>query len=288
MVELPAGLADAAATLHLRITRTIRRTDKTLLAAGTLAGQRVAVKCLLDTDPFWAAKLRHEARVYELFAVSPPPVRVPRLLYTDHSRLLVLEWLDGRSLDDERYPQRGVTAVESEAAIECALAFSRWVVPAGAFGAGLDYPERFGRYHARGYLGDVDLTALNRLLSRTGPPRQVGHGDPLPSNILLGPGNHVALLDWEFAGLFLPGFDLAMLYVLLGARTPSVRERVDELVAGLGAEDAFAVNLTAVVIRELRLHRELPGGPLRDSRLPLIEGAWRRARQRLHRRASDS
>jgi hypothetical protein len=280
--ELPAELAATAAGLGLRITRVVRRTDKTLLADGTLAGRRVAVKCLIHSDPFWVAKLRHEAHAYQVFADSPPPVRVPQLAYTDNSRLLILEWLDGRNLDDDRYPQRSLTAEEAEAALGCVLALGRWAAPAGAFEAIFGYPGRFRRYHASGHLSGPDLAALDRLLARTGPPSRVNHGDPLPSNILLRAGGSAALLDWEFAGLFLAGFDLAMLHTLLGARTPTIKTRIDETIADAGDEDAFAVNLVAVIVRELRIHQELPEEPLRGSRLPLIEAAWQQARERLH------
>ncbi|WP_281425860.1 hypothetical protein [Polymorphospora rubra] len=40
-----------------------------------------------------------------------------------------------------------------------------------------------------------------------------------------------------------------------------------------------------MLTRELRLHHELPDGPLRESRLSLIEAAWDQARDRLHQRA---
>jgi hypothetical protein len=290
MPELPADLAAAGAELGLRISRIVRQTDKTVLADGvladgTLAGQRVAVKALAGSDPFWAARLRHEAGVYQAFAAAPPPVRVPELVYTDGSRLLILEWLDGRPLDDDRYPQRTLGGEEIESVLGCVLALSQWVAPPGALGAVFDYPGRFRRYHASGYLSDADLAALDRLLSRSGTPGQVSHGDPLASNILLVPGSGAALLDWEFAGRFLPGFDLAMLHTQLGADTPAVKARIEETITDAGCADAFAVNLAAVVVRELRIHRELPAGRLRDARLRVIDRAWQHARDRLHRLA---
>lgn len=64
----------------------------------------------------------------------------------------------------------------------------------------------------------------------------------------------------------LPGFDLAMLHTQLGAHSPLI---------------------AAVLTRELRMHHVLPDGPLRGSRLPLIEAAWAHARDRLHQRASQ-
>lgn len=285
MLELPADLAATASVAGLAISKVLHRTSKTLLAAGTLGQQRVAVKILLGHDPFWAAKWHHELCVYQAFAGNPPPLRVPRLLYTDNSRMLVLEWLDGQRLDDDRYPRRAITTAETETVLNCVRTLNMWPAPA-SFGAVLDYPDRFRRYHDKGYLTGADHDALQRLLAHAGQPSQLNHGDPLPSNILIDTTQGAALLDWEFTGLFLPGFDLAMLHTQLGANTPGIRERIDAAVAEDASEAPFAINLAAVVARELRIHHELPAGPLRDARLPLIEAAWAQARDRLHRQAA--
>jgi hypothetical protein len=95
------------------------------------------------------------------------------------------------------------------------------------------------------------------------------------------PSGEWALLDWEFTGLFLPGFDLAMLGVLL-AGTPGAGDFVEEVVRRAGHEDAYLVNLAVVLSRERRIHLTLPSDhPLRVARLPVIDGAWSRARERL-------
>jgi aminoglycoside phosphotransferase (APT) family kinase protein len=118
-------------------------------------------------------------------------------------------------------------------------------------------------------------------------PSAFGHGDPLPSNLLLTPDGNCALVDWEFGGLFLPGIDLAMLHTLLGARTPAVRTVIDKIVADTGIEGPFAVNLAMVLTRELRIHRELPGTPERDKHLAVLDSAWAQARDRIHTAASN-
>lgn len=93
------------------------------------------------------------------------------------------------------------------------------------------------------------------------------------------------MVDWEQAGLYLPGFDLAMLWTLAGACTPEIRSRIDDVIDARGLNYPFAVNLAVVVTRELRIHGELAPGPVRSLRLPLIEAAWQLDRQRLHRAA---
>ncbi|WP_280366643.1 phosphotransferase [Nocardia wallacei] len=283
MPTLPDDLTEATRAAGVRLTEVLRRTDKTVLAAGEMNGRRVAVKCLLDRDAFWTGKWTHELRVYRQFADTPPPLVVPTLLHADDDAgLVVLEWLDGQRLDNERYPDRTLTDAESATVLSIVNTLNRWQPPADTFDVIFDYPDRFRRYHAQGFLTDSDLHALQRLLARAPEPDQLNHGDPLPSNILItGPGT-ATLLDWEFTGLFLPGFDLAMLYVLIGTRTDTLRAGIDDLVSDTGIDTAFVINLAAVLTRELRLHRELPDGPQRQSRLPVIEAVWAAARDRLH------
>ncbi|WP_084497156.1 phosphotransferase [Nocardia amamiensis] len=288
MPTLPHDLATAADNAGIRIDAVLQQTGKTLLAAGSVAGRRVAVKCLLGSDPFWAGKWRHELGVYEVFAHTAPPVRVPRLIYTDNTRLMALEWMNGQRLDDDRYPQRSLTDTEIDAVLATVEALNRWQPPAGAFDMIFDYRDRIGRYHAHGYLTDTDRDALLRLVDRAGAADQLNHGDPLASNILLRDTTPAVLLDWEFTGLFLPGFDLAMLHTQLGAATPALRTRIDTAVTAAGIEEPFVVNLATVLTRELRIHRQLPDGPLRETRLPVIDTAWQHTRERLHTSAIRS
>jgi len=143
------------------------------------------------------------------------------------------------------------------------------------------YRDRIARYHAIGYFTEDDRRALERLLTRCGEPWQLNHGDPLPGNMVRLSSGEWALLDWEFTGLFLPGFDLAMLSVLL-AGTPGAAAHLEDVVRRTGSEDAYLVNLAVVLSRERRIHLTLPEDhPLRRARLPAIDAAWARARERL-------
>lgn len=263
----------------MRVDRELRRTDKTLLVEGDLSGQPAVAKVALDQDPFWLGKWRHEIDVYRAFATSPPQLRVPRLLYTDEKRVLVLEKLDGRLLDHERYPAQAVTDADLTAVLAALGGLTAWATGRRLLGPVFDYPDRIRRYYAAGYLADDDRDALTSLLAHR-HPWQINHGDPLPSNLLLTSDGCVPL-DWEFTGTFLPGFDLAMLHALL-VNTPAAGTAIDRIVNREGITEPFVINLAMVLTRELRIHHGLLPGPLREARLPLIEFAWGRARDRLH------
>ncbi len=78
---------------------------------------------------------------------------------------------------------------------------------------------------------------------------QFCHGDALLSNILISPAGPV-LVDWEHAGWYLPGYDLATLWTVLGD-APAARRQISQIAqsAGLASRDAFLVNLMLVLTR---------------------------------------
>lgn len=75
---------------------------------------------------------------------------------------------------------------------------------------------------------------------------------------MLAPSGPV-LLDWEQAGWYLPGYDLAVLWSVLSGDT-AARRQISQLaqVGGTVARDAFLVNLVLVLMRELRIY-DVPG-----------------------------
>lgn len=263
--------------------KVLRATGKSLLALGHRDGQPVVIKALCTSEEFWAGKLAREIRAYQAFTQAPPPTRVPRLVHTDGRAVLVLERVPGHVADPERYPGHPLPPAALDAILDAVTALARWAPPAGALAPVFDYPDRVSRYHDAGFLDDGDAAALRALLAELPPPGQPNHGDPLPSNLLLTPGGGCALLDFEFTGLFLPGFDLAMLHALL-AGTPGAQDRIERVVAEAGARPEFLVNLAMVLSRELRIHAELPDGELRASRLALLRPQWQALRERLHAR----
>ena len=279
--RVPPELAALAGQFAgLRVEEMLPHDGKSLLAAGRAGDQPVMIKVLAEGDPSWRHRQRHEIGVYQIFARHPPPVRVPRLVHTDGHRIVVMERLEGATLGSGRYP-RVLTGQEVEAAAGLVGRLHGWrPLPAG-FRPVFRYRDRIVRYHATGYFTEDDRRALERLLTRCGEPRQLNHGDPLPGNMIRLPGGEWALLDWEFTGLFLPGFDLAMLSVLLAA-TPGAAAFLENVASQTGHEDAYLVNLAVVLSRERRIHLRLPRDhPLRVARLPAIDAAWARARDRL-------
>jgi hypothetical protein len=261
----------------------LRASDKSLLALGEVNGLPVVIKALRTDEEFWQAKFTHEIRLYQAFTENPPPVRVPRLVHTDGRSVLVIEHIAGQPVDAERYPEQPLPAATLDTVLDTVTAFARWTPPPGVLAPVFDYPDRVERYHRAGFFDAADRATLHTLLAETPPPWQANHGDPLPANLLLAERGGCVLLDFEFTGLFLPGFDLAMLHTLL-AGTPGAHDAVEALVGEAGIEAPFLINQAMVLSRELRLHTELPDGEFREKRLALLRPQWDTFRARLRSR----
>ncbi|MEV0095802.1 aminoglycoside phosphotransferase family protein [Streptomyces sp. NPDC050738] len=237
----------------------LRRSGRSVLLVGTTGRTTAVAKCLLDNSPVWTEQFRHEIAAYRSFVRHRPPVRVPRLIAADPENCtLVIERMPGRAAALQRHPAEAPPRADVRAALGAIARVNAWRPPAGMFDAPLDYASRIARYHELGLFTDRDLGDLQKLLhglAFAGGRQGMGqfcHGDALLSNILLSPTGPV-LVDWELAGWYLPGYDLATLWAVLGD-APVARRQISQLAqaAGPTARDAFLVNLMLVLTREIR------------------------------------
>jgi hypothetical protein len=250
----------------------LRRNGRSVLLVGTTGRSTAVAKCLLDHSPMWSERIRHEIAAYRSFVRHRPLVRVPRLIAADPDNCtLVIERMPGRVAALQRHPAEAPPRADIRAAIGAIRQLNTWRPPAGTFNAPLDYAERINRFHELGLLTDRDLGDLQKLLhgiahsaGRQGMG-QFCHGDALLSNILLSPAGPV-LVDWEHAGWYLPGYDLATLWAVLGD-APVARRQISQLAQqqGLASRDAFLVNLMLVLTREIRTYETAVQRSMQDT-----------------------
>ncbi|MEU1278055.1 aminoglycoside phosphotransferase family protein [Streptomyces sp. NPDC005805] len=259
-----AQLRKAVTSVHricpeFQPVQVLRRSGRSVLIVGTTGRTTAVAKCLLDHSPAWAERLRHEIASYRAFVRHRPPVRVPRLIAADPENCtLVIERMAGRPAALTRHPFEAPPRADVLAALGAVVRLNTWRPPSGMFEAPLDYGSRISRYHELGLFTDRDLGDLQKLLhglAQAGGRQGLGqfcHGDALLSNILLSPTGPV-LVDWEHAGWYLPGYDLATLWSVLGD-DPTARREIIRLAhrQGHAARDAFLVNLMLVLTREIR------------------------------------
>ncbi|MFE2874251.1 aminoglycoside phosphotransferase family protein [Streptomyces roseus] len=235
----------------------LRRSGRSVLLVGTTGRMTAVAKVLLDHSPEWRERYRHEIATYRAFVRHRPPVRVPRLIAADPENCtLVVERMAGRVAALQRHPVEAPPRADVRAALGAVCRVNQWRPATDLFGDPLNYGQRVARYHELGLLTDRDLGDLQKLLcglKLAGVQRQFNHGDALLSNLLLSPAGPV-LLDWEHAGWYLPGYDLATLWTVLGD-APAARSQISRLAqsAGPASRDAFLVNLMLVLTREIRM-----------------------------------
>ncbi|MFE7467832.1 aminoglycoside phosphotransferase family protein [Streptomyces sp. NPDC057499] len=253
----------------------MRRSGRSVLLVGSTGRATAVAKCLLDHSPAWSERFRHEIAAYRAFVRHRPPVRVPRLIAADPENCtLVIERMPGRVAALTRHPSEAPPRADIRAVLGAIGRINSWRPAPGLFEVPLDYAARVARYHELGLFTDRDLGDLQKLLHGLAHASvrqdmwQFCHGDALLSNILLSPTGPV-LVDWEHAGWYLRGYDLATLWTVLGD-APAARRQISQLAqaAGPAARDAFLVNLMLVLTGEIRTYETAVQRAMRDSAAP--------------------
>jgi hypothetical protein len=246
----------------------MREDERHILVAGTAGRTPVVAKSLTPNASVRSGRsgletaelFRREVAVYRAFVRHRPPARLPKLVAADTERCVLLtERVPGRPASRERHPVNTPAPGEVRAILGAIRSLNLWRPPAGSFDTPLDYPREVARYHALGLLTDRDAGDLQQLLhglAHIAP--QFCHGDALLTNMVLAPSGPV-LVDWEQAGWYLPGYDLAQLWTVLSGDT-AARRQISQVAQlnGTLPRDAFLVNLILVLMREIRMH-DVPG-----------------------------
>ncbi|ARQ71822.1 phosphotransferase [Streptomyces marincola] len=250
-----------------------------LVLAGMSGRRAVAAKLLLDPGGSDADAFRRDIAVHRGFARHRPPVRVPRLVADDPYRcLLVTEFVPGRPTAGARHPY-APAAGDLRATLSAVTRLGGWQPPAGLFPDVVNYPAWVARYHTLGFLTDRDVSDLTTLLHGLGSrgrhelPRELNHGGALLSDVLMSPAGPV-LINWSAAGWYLPGYDLATLWAGL-RNAPLTRRQISHSAqaAGPRGRDAFLVNLTLFLTREIRRCEEAVQQAVRQAEAPRQAGA---------------
>ena len=260
----------------------LHRSTTSFVVAGSVDLSPVVAKVLAGGSPFWREHFLRELEAYRLFEAVPAPVRTPRMLAGDAERgVLLLERVFGRPLAHERHPTASIPPTELAGALTELRQLGKWQPPVGQSWI-VNYTPRIDRARRQGMFDDADRAAVAELARRSAGRWELAHGDPVLDNILKTRDGFV-FLDWATAGLYLAGFDLAQLWVLLG-ELHGPRRAIEDLVedGGRDAVAPFLVNLSLLLGRERRAyqHRTDDVGVARRARLA---ETWDQVRARVHR-----
>lgn len=195
-------------------------------------------------DP-WARHFAYELRVNQLLTRRRPPVPTPRLVGHDRGALtLEFEAVAGQRLGP-KFPLE-LTGHELEGLISLATAL-RSYRPRPRWLRTLPIQSRLRRATQIGLLTKGEYQALRQVNSRLETRWVFAHADINPSNIVAGDDGFF-LLDWEWAGLYPDGYDLAFLWFVL-VDLPDARSAVERRIQ----TDPTVFWLSALIIELLHL-----------------------------------
>jgi hypothetical protein len=168
-------------------------------------------------------RFTNELRVNRLLRTRKPPAPTPALLAFDvHTRSLTFEAFPGSPLGP-KYPH-DLTGVEIDAILGLARDLESYN-PRRRWLRRFNAARRILMARRAGLIDDNETAALADLARPRHRKLRFAHGDVTARNVLAH-GDEIALIDWEWAGLYPPGYDAAFLWFSLG-EVDGGRERVE-------------------------------------------------------------
>lgn len=165
----------------------------------------------------------------QLLVRFPPALTTPRLRQCQAPRTLVFDAVDGLPLGT-KYPP-SLDAADIDAMIALARAMESYKPPSRRWFRKVATHRRLHQAHNKGLLTTAQLSELLALAHRHHRSLHFAHGDLTARNVLRTHAGYT-LIDWEWAGLYPPAYDLAFLWFSL-VDVPEgrayVQARVDDL-----------------------------------------------------------
>lgn len=149
-------------------------------------------------------------------------MRVARLLAHDRRRLR-FEAIQGRPLGP-KFPEH-LDLDQVDAMVDLGEGL-RAYQPRTRWMRSLRSDRRIELAHRHGLLTATECAALHLVAARVHTHRRFAHGDLTARNVLVTEAGDLVLIDWEWAGLYPPEYDLAFLWFSF-VDVPDARERVE-------------------------------------------------------------
>jgi hypothetical protein len=247
----PPALWNAAAAvpgLLLDARRPLRTRRDEMVFTGRYHAEAVTLKVRVADSPQARRRFARRIEAYLAFGPVPPPVVNGAYRWSDHDRLLVLRGGPGTLLRTHEPAGGALTPAQMRSAIAAAVQLSTWQPdPPDAAAWQVDYPGAIEERRRSGRCTDDDARRLHDLLQQCGSLRSFAHGNLTPSRLKQLPSGRVTLVGFDRAGMYLPGMDLATLYLALSRDDHTGRRRIMHRVTDVDVLEPFAVNLFLAV-----------------------------------------
>jgi hypothetical protein len=191
----------------------------------------------------------NELRVNKLLREHRPPVPVPLLLGSSRrGPSMTFEAVDGAPLGPKFPVSLSGPEIDGLIAITLALQSYR---PRRRWFRRLHVDSRLRLHHRSGLIGDADAAALTLLAASAGLRWHFAHGDITARNVLRDSQGRLVLIDWEWAGMYPAGYELAFLWFSL-LEVPGARDKVAAAVPG-HQQAGFLLSATLVQLLHLQM-----------------------------------
>jgi len=196
----------------------------------------------------------NELRVNRLLHHVPPPVAVPALVrWSRREPSMTFEAVDGVPLGP-KFPS-SLADAEVHDLVEMALAMDHYR-PRRRWFRRLRVDARLRLHQRSGLLSEADAQTLDRLARSPDVKWHFAHGDITARNVLRDRDRRPVLIDWEWAGLYPAGYELAFLWSSL-VNIPSGRAQAGAAVPA-HSEGGFLLSATMVHLLHLQMWRARP------------------------------
>lgn len=248
---------------------TIMETGKSKILSGRIRNKPVIVKMLTLDDPYWKNKFANEIKIYRAFNKHSAPVKTVKAIYSNIPKgILVYEQIMAQPLSRSRYPSDSAQfkyCPQIVSDIEKISSYNHLARQPGTDENNF-WIRKASNYTKSGLLSAGDLEKINHLMSISSRDVKFAHGDLLLTNCLVVDHDAtVAYLDWEFAGYYPKGYDLAQLWIIMMKSPDSRRHILDHVFTNQKSFPCeFFINLFLLIAREIKIHREagdIPGFP---------------------------
>lgn len=218
----------------------------------SIDGTTVTKRAVRDhVDPVlgrYRAAGRNEIRINRLLSNAAPPVPTPRLVsWSAHDRSMTFEAVDGAPLG----PKFPTALLPTDVADLIALARALGPFqPRRRWFRRLDVERRLRQFVRAALLSHADADAVLALARERRIGWQFAHADLTARNVLRRTDGELVLIDWEWAGLYPTGYELAFLWFSL-SDMPDARDAVARAVPDRQRPGFL---LSAILIQLLHLH----------------------------------
>jgi len=196
----------------------------------------------------YRAAIRNEIRVNRMLSNDAPPVAIPQLLsWSGSHRSMTFEAVDGKPLGP-KFPTElahddVLDLIELGHSLHPYQPRRRWF-------RRLDVDRRLRHHVLNDLVTPDDADAISSLASDRQVRWRFAHADLTARNVLRRSDGRLVLIDWEWAGLYPTGYELAFLWFSL-SDVPGGRVEVENTIARRN-EAGFLVS--ALLIQLLHLH----------------------------------